>query len=466
MFQMFHFLLIFINILFSVYCNKFPNEVVETPIVTCEPDKVTIKIKTSLTNPSVIYADNFFEDSDCSVYNMNHISIPHGKCGMTSENMSSPNGVLQRICISVQLHPLFVTEADKYYCAQCVYMESNVVNDLEQTLSVSEATPSELEPMFDDVSIPKCSYSIRRGSKDGPKIHYTTIGEVAYHVWTCNNDNVGILVQNCYVEDFHGNKILIIDQNGCGVDQYVLPTPEYTDDLRTAYQKTHVFKFAENTLTKFTCQIRLCLKNNGNKCKNITPPSLCPTIEEREQGVLVHKNESFVEEIEHEINDLNYSGENPIKTENPNVAVEQSLKIENNPGYNSGTNEYEKKHKRSITLTANGTNMIENNKKSYRLIKTADGQYPELDVFGLIRIVDSDEEARMLEARLNDNYDFKHNDPYMESSFDSKCTSVYSYWIAVVLLLLFTIFQLVVLFIYLQKNSNISTNMKKMNVFC
>uniref|UniRef100_A0A0N5B7S8 ZP domain-containing protein n=1 Tax=Strongyloides papillosus TaxID=174720 RepID=A0A0N5B7S8_STREA len=312
-------------LLFTIFyygcCSKFPNDIIETPIVTCEPDRVTIKIKTTLTNPSIIYADNFLEDSDCSVYNMNHISIYHGKCGMTSENMSSPNGILQRICISVQLHPLFVTESDKYYCAQCVYMESNVVNDLEQTLSVSDATPNELEPMFDDVSVPKCSYSIRRGSKDGPKIHYTTIGEVAYHVWTCNNENVGILVQNCYVEDFHGNKILIIDQNGCGVDQYVLPTPQYTSDLQTAYQKTHVFKFAENTLTKFTCQIRLCLKNNSNKCKNITPPSLCPTIEEREQGVLIHKNESFTDELDN--SDSNYNGDNNKKTEKPDLADEQ-----------------------------------------------------------------------------------------------------------------------------------------------
>uniref|UniRef100_A0A0K0E5B4 ZP domain-containing protein n=1 Tax=Strongyloides stercoralis TaxID=6248 RepID=A0A0K0E5B4_STRER len=456
---------LFFNLYYYGYCNKFPNEIIETPIVTCEPDRVTIKIKTTLTNPSVIYADNFLEDSDCTVYNMNHISFPHGKCGMTSENMSTPNGILQRICISVQLHPLFVTESDKYYCAQCVYMESNVVNNLEQTLSVSDATPNELEPMFDDVSVPKCSYSIRRGSKDGPNIHYTTIGEVAYHVWTCNNENVGILVQNCHVEDFHGNKILIIDQNGCGVDQYVLPTPQYTSDLQTAYQKTHVFKFAENTLTKFTCQIRLCLKNNSNKCRSITPPSLCPTIEEREQGVLMNKNESFNEDIDFEKSNSNYNDENNKKND---LNVEQNTKTANidGQGYNPSLNGYIKRSRRTITLTANGTNMVELNKKSYRLINTPDGQYPELDVVGLIRIVDSQEEAEILESKINNNFEKRNNDLKIKEKSEMKCMPSYSYWIGIILMLAFALFQIILFCIFLPKYSNVLRNVKKINNYC
>ena len=43
---------------------------------------------------------------------------------------------MYRVCVSVQIHPLFVTENDRSYCAQCVYMDSNVVGDLEQDIAI------------------------------------------------------------------------------------------------------------------------------------------------------------------------------------------------------------------------------------------------------------------------------------------------------------------------------------------
>ncbi|KHN89172.1 Cuticlin-1 [Toxocara canis] len=145
----------------------------------------------------------------------------------------------------------------------------------------SDATASELSPQFDiSAPRPKCTYAIRRDSIDGPKVHYATVGQTVFHVWECRIDGVQILVQNCYVEDGQGNRILIIDQNGCGVDQYILPTPRYSKDLRVASQETRVFKFAGKTVTRFACQIRLCSTEKEN-CNALTPPRHCPTFEER-----------------------------------------------------------------------------------------------------------------------------------------------------------------------------------------
>lgn len=48
----------------------------------------------------------------------------------------NPAGSMYRICIFVQIHPLFVTDSDRSYCAQCVYMEANVVEDLEQNITI------------------------------------------------------------------------------------------------------------------------------------------------------------------------------------------------------------------------------------------------------------------------------------------------------------------------------------------
>ncbi|KHJ76212.1 hypothetical protein OESDEN_24168, partial [Oesophagostomum dentatum] len=201
--------------------------------------KLCSQIRTTSSNPSHIYADDYAEDPDCSSRNMNKISLVHGKCGMSTERTDNPAGVIQRVCISVQLHPLFVTESDRSYCAQCVYVQSRVLDDLESSLDISalsQALPTELAPTFDMEKLPKCTYTIRKGSESGPEVRYATVGESVYHVWKCPGGNTGILVQNCYVEDGQGNRILVIDQNGCGVDQYVMPTPEYSADLTTAFQ--------------------------------------------------------------------------------------------------------------------------------------------------------------------------------------------------------------------------------------
>ena len=52
------------------------------------------------------------------------------------------------------------------------------------------------------------------GERAGDEIRYATVGDAVYHVWHCPSQLNGMLVQNCYVEDGQGNRILIIDQNG------------------------------------------------------------------------------------------------------------------------------------------------------------------------------------------------------------------------------------------------------------
>lgn len=117
--------------------------------------------------------------------------------------------------------------------------------------------------------MPTCTYTIHRGTQTGEEVHYATVGEPVYHVWSCpsgeqrnhfketerlrrdvanddlcskslimighsnwswtvapakkfiitisNLETNGMLVQNCYVEDGQGNRILIVDQNGLAI---------------------------------------------------------------------------------------------------------------------------------------------------------------------------------------------------------------------------------------------------------
>lgn len=45
------------------------------------------QIHTSTSNPSHIYAEDFYETPKCMVRNMNKIGFLHGDCGMTTERM-------------------------------------------------------------------------------------------------------------------------------------------------------------------------------------------------------------------------------------------------------------------------------------------------------------------------------------------------------------------------------------------
>ncbi|KAL3994515.1 Zona pellucida-like domain family protein [Acanthocheilonema viteae] len=252
----------------------YPNVILEKPIVTCEPERILIQVRTSKSDPSHIYAEDHINDPNCAFRNTNQFTLSLGNCGMTVKKTKNPASIICRICITVQLHPFFITNNDRSYCAQCVYLDTDVIDNLHQSLSVSDSVPFDLEPQFNLLS-PRCSYQIRRNSIDGPLIRYALLGETVYHVWKCYGENFQILVQNCYVEDGEGNHILIISSDGCGVDKYILETPIYSLDRRTASQEMHVFKFAGKAITRFTCQIRICSSSNDS-CHISAPYIQCP----------------------------------------------------------------------------------------------------------------------------------------------------------------------------------------------
>uniref|UniRef100_A0AC35G1F5 ZP domain-containing protein n=1 Tax=Panagrolaimus sp. PS1159 TaxID=55785 RepID=A0AC35G1F5_9BILA len=469
--------LICLFLLFQISSAKFPNEIADVPIVSCESDKILIKIRTTASNPSHIYAEDFRDNSGCQTRNMNNIAILHGECGMTSEKLSNPDGIMYRICVSVQIHPLFVTESDRSYCAQCVYMDTTVVNDLQQNLAISDALPNELEPQFDETSNPQCSYTIRKGSVDGPEIHFATIGDSVFHVWQCQNEHVGILVQNCHVEDLEGNKILIIDQNGCGIDQYVLNTPQYNEDLKLAYQESHVFKFADKTLTRFTCQIRLCMKDRKNGCDKITPPRNCKADGEvvdsdvgKDQPLppakltaspdllkaetigppsITPPNHQHTKTIGRTSNKSSSSSPSSTVVINGIPAAQRGVtNVNNNPQQSSpsapassyaGYGGY--RSRRAHEIQANATTPLIRQRRVPQNIPTTPINLPQMDVVGVIRVLDSPEDVEYFESKLS-------SDPLNTLSTttrEKKCMSTSLYWSLIATLILLITIQIIAL---------------------
>lgn len=84
------------------------------------------------------------------------------------------------------------------------------------------------------VPMPVCRYEILDGGPNGQPIRYAIIGQQVYHKWTCDTETTDIfcmIVHSCFVDDGAGDKVDLLDTNGCAQDRYLLRNLEYLTDL-------------------------------------------------------------------------------------------------------------------------------------------------------------------------------------------------------------------------------------------
>ncbi|RCN29419.1 hypothetical protein ANCCAN_24826 [Ancylostoma caninum] len=157
-----------------------------------------------------------------------------------------------------------------------------------QSIDVSSLPTTELS---DEMQMPKCEYSVRRDSPNGPTLTFANVGETVYHVWECNPPDMGMLVKKCFVTDGDGEDHAVIDYDGCSTDVSLLSELAYDQNLMKAHATSQkeravysavgsfdnsnsnlqVFKYADSNQLYFTCQIRLCQRQMG-MCQDVTPP--------------------------------------------------------------------------------------------------------------------------------------------------------------------------------------------------
>lgn len=95
---------------------------------------------------------------------------------------SDERGVEQSTVIIVSFHDTFITKIDRAYKCSCFYRETERI--VTNRLDVSMFPTTEIS---DSARVPVCTYSVRRGSVNGPIVNYATVGEEAYHVWRCES---------------------------------------------------------------------------------------------------------------------------------------------------------------------------------------------------------------------------------------------------------------------------------------
>ncbi|CAI4222324.1 unnamed protein product [Auanema sp. JU1783] len=258
--------LLFIRIT-SVYTIPVDNGVEGEPEIECGATSVIVNFNTRNPFEGHVFVKGLFDQSDCrnneGGRQVAGITLPFDSCNVARTRSLNPRGIFVSVTIVISFHPQFVTKVDRAYRIQCFYMEA------DKTVS-SNIEVSDLTTAFQTAGVPMpiCRYDILNGGPTGDPIQFATIGQQVYHKWTCESETQDIfcaVVHTCTVDDGNGDRIQIIDENGCARDKFLLNNLEYPTDLM-AGQEAHVYKYADRAQLFYQCQISVTIKEPTEEC--------------------------------------------------------------------------------------------------------------------------------------------------------------------------------------------------------
>uniref|UniRef100_A0A915PXJ4 ZP domain-containing protein n=1 Tax=Setaria digitata TaxID=48799 RepID=A0A915PXJ4_9BILA len=255
-----------------------------TPDIICGSDRIGVRASTKNPFDGYVFIMDHFHKKECRAGPEEFpddrsigITIPFTECNIHRYRSLNPRGIFVEMTVVFMFHALFMTKVDQMVKVQCFYMEAD--KSVSVPMEVSMITTQFREKMYE---MPRCEYTLRRGSQDGPVVEYAQLGENVYHRWECRDqgDTFGMLVHSCYVDNGFGDRVDILDDTGhvdslsrsCEREELI----DYDQSLRLATKPYHVFKYADRPVLQFQCQITLCLKYDAG-CIGLTPPN-CPEL--------------------------------------------------------------------------------------------------------------------------------------------------------------------------------------------
>uniref|UniRef100_A0A915DC67 ZP domain-containing protein n=1 Tax=Ditylenchus dipsaci TaxID=166011 RepID=A0A915DC67_9BILA len=259
-----------LHLIHKVLSSEIDNSLLGVPEIDCKTETIEMRFGrgVALLVGPLLQSDCIVDYSQATADGnpVGGIKLHHGSCDMDRQRMVQPEGMQFSTILVISFHPTFVTKTDRAFHINCMYREA--VKAVSAGLTVS---PLPTVTVAYDMPMPVCDYTIRKDNLDGPVLRYAKVGDQVVHRWQCKSEMYGMLVHSCYVEDGQGEKRMVIDERGCHIDQIVLGDPTYTEDLNLAYRESYVFKFADRVGVRFSCEIKLCVKDGG--CSSIVPPN-------------------------------------------------------------------------------------------------------------------------------------------------------------------------------------------------
>ncbi|VDL72518.1 unnamed protein product [Nippostrongylus brasiliensis] len=239
--------------------NSIDNEIIGEPTVNCEDSLVGLTFDTKKPFSGRVYVYGMAGDENCSrafVEKRNQSRIAttfkNGDCTMQRQRVSGKvQGFISSIVVVVSFHGTFVTKADRAFKCICYFRSQKTLRN------VIEMSPIGTTELLNTMPTPVCTYTIHSQSADGPILMMGAVGEKVYHVWKCDSMATRFLLHSCSVGDGRGDKVDLIDVDGCAVDPAIQPDVHY-DDSNRAVVEVSGYKFSDATVLNYECVLELC----------------------------------------------------------------------------------------------------------------------------------------------------------------------------------------------------------------
>ncbi|VDM77240.1 unnamed protein product [Strongylus vulgaris] len=227
-------------------------------LVDCEDSLIGLTFKTKKPFSGRVYVHEMAGDEKCSkafVDNRNQsrgsnhlfskkdnlrisMRFKNGDCTMQRQKISGQiQGLISSLVVVVSFHGTFVTKADRAYKCICFFRsQKTLTNSIGKGITFS-----------------------RIGA----------VGEKIYHVWQCDSPTTRFLVHSCSVSDGLGERIDLIDVDGCAIDPAIQPDVLYENDSK-AIVEVYGYKFSDATVLNYECVLEIC--RSSLECEELTPP--------------------------------------------------------------------------------------------------------------------------------------------------------------------------------------------------
>ncbi|KAK6110714.1 Zona pellucida-like domain family protein [Brugia pahangi] len=269
------------------------NGILGDPYVYCGDNYIEVQFETRNTFKGVIFVEDHLEDPSCRSIGSEKvddkgrnasIKIGFKSCDIERKRSTNPRGLYITTSLFLAFQPDFLTKIDRVYVVQCLYMEIEKI--FEKQIQV-KMNPPPLQT--EQVPMPVCKYEILDGSPTGPPVFYAVIGQMVYHKWTCETDTENqfcMVVHSCFVDDGNGDRVQLIDEQGCAKDKYLLQNLEYVSDLM-AGKEAHVYKYADRQSLFFDCQISVSVKEPTQEYCSVSIIPTCAEPPRRRRQILL-----------------------------------------------------------------------------------------------------------------------------------------------------------------------------------
>uniref|UniRef100_A0A0N5A9R2 ZP domain-containing protein n=1 Tax=Syphacia muris TaxID=451379 RepID=A0A0N5A9R2_9BILA len=242
--------------------------------VECGEDTIEVVFLTESVFQGRVFVVGHSNDKRCVSYETGRrttsISVRKDQCGVVTTRSTNPPGLFVNVKVMISFHEEFITKVDRGYEISCFYMEADKTVTYPLTVSMQP-----LEPFTELAEMPRCRYEVVDPLTMEP-ISVVSVGSKLLHKWICDSTAPSLwcmTVHSCFVEDGSGTQFVILDDNGCAVDRYLLDNLEYGPGELQAQKEAHAFKFADKVVVNFQCSVKLDIRDGEcprPQCKDLS----------------------------------------------------------------------------------------------------------------------------------------------------------------------------------------------------